>query len=166
MQTTHVFSNSIFWMKSYGFQLTYHWSFCLRVKSTIFQHWFGYLLGADKPRSHYLNQMCLVYWRIYAPLSLNELMYVSSHVALTGATKQTTATVRDKALICKKNILIKHPPKCDHSQRMPCGVARDWWYIKLPMARQLHLMFSRDGNMIPLSCEIARRTKRPRNQPK
>ena len=34
------FSNAISWMKIYEFRLRFHWSFFLRVKLTIFQHWF------------------------------------------------------------------------------------------------------------------------------
>ena len=31
-------------------------------------------LGDDQATSHYLYQSCLVYWRIYASLGLNELI--------------------------------------------------------------------------------------------
>ena len=34
------FSNAFSWMKIYGFPLMFHWSLFLRVKLTIFQHWF------------------------------------------------------------------------------------------------------------------------------
>ena len=37
-QTT--FSNGFSWMKMYEFRLTFHWSLCLGVQFTIFQHWF------------------------------------------------------------------------------------------------------------------------------
>ena len=37
-QTT--FSNGFSWMKMYEFWLTFHWSLFLRIKSTIFRHWF------------------------------------------------------------------------------------------------------------------------------
>ena len=39
----------------------------------IFQHWFGWWLGADQVIIHYLNQWWLVYWRIHPSLSLNGL---------------------------------------------------------------------------------------------
>ena len=41
--------------------------------NNIYQHWFSSLLGAGQATGHYLNQSWLVYWRIYASLSLNEL---------------------------------------------------------------------------------------------
>ena len=41
--------------------------------SFIFQYWFRYWLGASQVTSHHLNQWWLVYWCIYAYLSLNEL---------------------------------------------------------------------------------------------
>ena len=47
--------------------------FFLRFDLTIFQHWFNWWIGADQGASHYLNQWWLVYWRIYASLSFNEL---------------------------------------------------------------------------------------------
>ena len=50
-----------------------YWSLFLRFKLTIFQHWCRYWLRAGQATSHYLNQWLLLYWRIYASLSLNEL---------------------------------------------------------------------------------------------
>ena len=44
----------------------------LRVKLTIFQHWFRQWLGTDKASSHYLNQWWLDHRCIYASLGLNE----------------------------------------------------------------------------------------------
>ena len=70
-QTT--FSNGFSWMKMFEFRLKCHWSLFQMVKLTIFQSWFRKWLGADEATSHYLNQWWLVYWRIYAPLGLNEL---------------------------------------------------------------------------------------------
>ena len=52
-----------------------HWffpEFFLRVKLTIFQHWFRWCLGADQATSHHLNQWWYVYRRTYASLGLNE----------------------------------------------------------------------------------------------
>ena len=46
----------IFRMKKHGYQLKFHWSLFLGVQLTIFQHWFGWWLGADQATSHYLNQ--------------------------------------------------------------------------------------------------------------
>ena len=66
-------SNTFSWMKMLEFRFEFHWSLFLRVKLTIFQHWFRYWLGADQATSHYLNQLWKVYWCIYASLGLNEL---------------------------------------------------------------------------------------------
>ena len=35
-----IFSNAFSWMKIYAFRLKFHWGLFLRVKLTIFQHWF------------------------------------------------------------------------------------------------------------------------------
>ena len=56
----------------YEFRLKFHWSLFLRIHSTIFQHWFRQWLGADQATSHCLNQLLLIYWRIYASLGLND----------------------------------------------------------------------------------------------
>ena len=69
-----MFSNAFSWMKACDFHLKFHWSLFLRFQLKICQHWFRYWLGADQATSHYLNQWWLVYWRIYAPLGLNQLM--------------------------------------------------------------------------------------------
>ena len=76
-QTTssHAFS----WMKMYKFWLIFHWSLFPKVQSIIFQHWFRKWLGAVQATSHYLNQCCLVSWRIYASLGLNELKRDLTH---------------------------------------------------------------------------------------
>ena len=66
-------SNAFSWMKMYKFLLGFHWRLLLRVQMTIFQHWFRQWLGVGQTTSHYLNQWWLVYWRIYASLSLNDL---------------------------------------------------------------------------------------------
>ena len=68
-QTT--FSNGFSWMKMYEFRLKFHWSLFQRAQLTIFQHWFR----AYQATSHYLSQWWLIYWRIYAPLGLNELIF-------------------------------------------------------------------------------------------
>ena len=52
-QTTHL--NAFSWIK----MLNFHWSFFLRVQSTIFQHWFRWWLRADRAQNHYLNQWWL-----------------------------------------------------------------------------------------------------------
>ena len=59
------FSDAFSWMKMYEFRLWFHWRLFLRVKLTIFQHWFRLWLGT--------SQWWLVYWRIYVALGLNEL---------------------------------------------------------------------------------------------
>ena len=76
-QTT--LSNAFSWMRMLEFWLKFHWSKCLGVHLTIFQHWFRWWLGADQATSHYLNQWWLVYWRIYASLGLNELTLCASY---------------------------------------------------------------------------------------
>ena len=65
-------SNEFSWMKMYEFRLRFNWNFFLRVQSTIFQHWFGWWLGAVQ-----VNQWWLAYWCIYTSLSLNELRVCS-----------------------------------------------------------------------------------------
>ena len=67
------FSNAFSWMKMHQFWLRFQWSLFLGVQLTIFQHWFRKWLGAAQATSHCLNQWCLIYWRIYASLGLNEL---------------------------------------------------------------------------------------------
>ena len=57
----------------FEYRLKFHWRLFLRVKLTIFRHWFRKWLGAVQATSHYLNQWRLVCWRIFASLSLNEL---------------------------------------------------------------------------------------------
>ena len=71
-QTT--LSNGFSWMKMLEFR-RFHWSLFLGVQLTIIQHWFRQWLGAGQTTSHYLNQWCLVYWRIYASLGLNVLTH-------------------------------------------------------------------------------------------
>ena len=71
-QTTH--SDAFSWMKMLEFRLRFHWSLFQRAQLTIFQHWFRWWRGAGQATSHYLNQLWLVYWRIYASLGLNELI--------------------------------------------------------------------------------------------
>ena len=71
-QTT--FWNGFSSMKMYEYRLKFHLSLFLRVKLTIFRHWFRKWLGADQATSHFMNQWWLVCWRIYASLGLNELI--------------------------------------------------------------------------------------------
>ena len=78
-QTT--FSNAFSWKKLFEFRLGFHWSLFLRFELTIFQHWFRQWLGAGQATSHCLYQWWLVYWRIYASLGLNELMWPSKFVS-------------------------------------------------------------------------------------
>ena len=59
------------------FRLIFHWTLFLRVKLTIYQHWFRWWHGTVQATSHYLNQWWLVYRRIYATVGLNELTYIS-----------------------------------------------------------------------------------------
>ena len=52
------FSNWFSFIKTYEFQIKFHWSLFLRAQLTIFQHWFRYWLGTNQATSHYLNQWC------------------------------------------------------------------------------------------------------------
>ena len=70
-QTT--FWNAFSWMKMCKFRLRFYWSLFLRVQLTICLHWFSQWVGAIQVTSHYLNQLWLVYWCIYASCDLNEL---------------------------------------------------------------------------------------------
>ena len=72
-QTT--FSNAFSWMKMFEFRLKFHWSLFPRVQLIIFQQWFRQWLGAVQVTSHCLIQRWLAYRRIYASLSLNELIH-------------------------------------------------------------------------------------------
>ena len=56
----------------YEFRLQFHWCLFPMVQLTIFQHWLRKWLDNNQATSHYLNQWWLFYWRIYAPLGLNE----------------------------------------------------------------------------------------------
>ena len=69
-------SNAFSGMKVLEFRLKFHWSLLQRVKSTMFQYWFRWWFGAVQATSHYLNQCCIVYWRIYASLDPNELSWL------------------------------------------------------------------------------------------
>ena len=62
-QTT--FSNTFCWMKMLKLRLRFHWNLFPRVQLAIF----------GQATSHCLKQWWLVYWRIYASLGLNELMW-------------------------------------------------------------------------------------------
>ena len=71
LQTT--FSNAFSSIKMFEFRLNFQWSMFPKVQLTIFQHWFRWWLGAVQATSHYMNQIWLVYRRIYASLGLNVL---------------------------------------------------------------------------------------------
>ena len=60
-----IFSNAFSWMKMHELWLRFHWSLFLRVKLTIFQHWFRKWLSACQATNYYLNHWWLVSWRIY-----------------------------------------------------------------------------------------------------
>ena len=63
----------------FEFRLKFHWILFLWVQLTIFQHWFRQWLGVVQGTSHYLNQLWLVYWHIYAWHGLNELIWITKH---------------------------------------------------------------------------------------
>ena len=77
-QTT--FSNAFSSMKMFEFWLKFHCSLFLRVKLTIFQHWFRKWLGAEQATSHYLNQWWLDQRRIYESLGLSELIIADRRI--------------------------------------------------------------------------------------
>ena len=65
-------SNAFSWMKMLQLRLKFHWNLFLRVRLTIFQHWFRkWLGGTDQATSHYLNQWWVDYRRIYASLGFS-----------------------------------------------------------------------------------------------
>ena len=72
-----IFSNAFSWMKIHEFRLNCPWNLFLMVQLRIFQHWFELWLGVVQEPSHYLNQWCLVYQRIYALLGLSELKWTT-----------------------------------------------------------------------------------------
>ena len=47
------------WMKIFILWLKLHWILLFRVKRTIRHHWFGWWLGTEQAKSHYLNQSWL-----------------------------------------------------------------------------------------------------------
>ena len=63
----------IFLNKNIWISITISLKFVSEGSIKISQHWFGKWLVADQATSHYLNQWCLIYWRIYASLGLNVL---------------------------------------------------------------------------------------------
>ena len=78
-----IFLNENVWISFW-----FHWRLFLRFELTIFKHWLRWWLGADQATSHYLNEWWLVYWCIYASLSLNELK--------VEATRSLEKHIRDK----------------------------------------------------------------------
>ena len=79
-QTT--FWSAFSWMEMFEFRLKFHWSLFLRVKLTIFQHWFRIWRGAVQATSHYRNQWWLDYRRIYASLGLYELINIPLYIQM------------------------------------------------------------------------------------
>ena len=75
----------------------------LRDKLAIFHHWFGWGLGAVQATSHYLNQWRLVYRRIYASLSLNELREDYKRLYIYIYINCPTRTNKSKSLITLDN---------------------------------------------------------------
>ena len=69
-QTT--FSNALSWIRMYRFQFRFHWFVPPRVQWTIFQQSTRWWLGAELT-SHYLNQLWINYYHIYASPGLKEL---------------------------------------------------------------------------------------------
>ena len=67
------YSSAFSWMKMLKFRFEFHRSLFLRVQLTIFQHWFGWWLGADQATIHYLNQldMSTARRRLKSPWSLS-----------------------------------------------------------------------------------------------
>ena len=85
----------------YKFRLTFHWRSLLRVQSTISQHWFRWWSAT----SHFLNQWWLVYWRIYTPLGINDLLHWQTlHMLLIARAKWRPYTT----VVCMCRIDISH----------------------------------------------------------
>ena len=68
-----VLSNVFSSKKMFDFRLEFHWSLFLRVQLTLFQYRFRLWHDAVQATRHYLNQLWLVYQRMYASLGLNGL---------------------------------------------------------------------------------------------
>ena len=93
--------NTFSWMEMYELRLRFHWSLFLRVQLAIFHHWFRLWLGACQATSHYLIQLWLVYWRIYASLGLNELSAKALYTQMTADRLDLLDMVQHK---CCQNI--------------------------------------------------------------
>ena len=129
-------SNAFSWMKMYEFHLKFHLSLFLRFQLTIFQHWFRYWLGAVQATSHYLNQWWLVYWRIYASLSLSELGVKScNHVKICICTTKNyqlnrlyylSITLVDSPLYTYVILSLFRPAFCEAPWVWP---STWWWFL-------------------------------------
>ena len=75
-QTT--FSNGFFSNQFICLSIKLHISLFLVVQLTIFYHWFRLWLVAWSTLNHFLNRWSLVYWSIYASLSLSKLNLILS----------------------------------------------------------------------------------------
>ena len=117
-----MFSNAFCLMKMYEFHLKCHWSLFLRFQLTIFRHWLRYWLGTVQVTSHYLNQWWLVYWCIYASLSLNELTSPSLDNMTT--IQQTTLS---KAFSWMKSFLFWFKFHWNLSLRIQLKISQDWF---------------------------------------
>ena len=79
MQNGRHFTDDIFnafsWRKSSVFWFEFHWSLFVRVQLTIIQCWFNYGLLLNRRQAIIWTNADPVYWRIYAALGADELMW-------------------------------------------------------------------------------------------
>ena len=66
------FSTAFSWMKMFKFRWIFDGYLFRRVQLTTYQHWYRKWRVAVQAKRQYLNQWCLVYWRLYVSLGLNE----------------------------------------------------------------------------------------------
>ena len=66
------FSDGFSWMKMYEFWLKFHWSLFLRVQITLFQHCSDNGLAPNRQQAIICPNDGLLYWCIYASISLHE----------------------------------------------------------------------------------------------
>ena len=66
-------SNAFYWLKTHGFQISFHLNIFPRIQLTTNQYWFRLWLGAEQATRHYWTNDGMFYWRMNASLGFNEL---------------------------------------------------------------------------------------------
>ena len=128
----------IFWKEYIWIPLKFHWSLLLWML-TILQHWFRYWFGVFQATSHYLNQLWLVYWRIYVTRPQSVTCYV--HIAIY-VTMDRTATFGKAKLSQTEELTILtwvRPPR----------VALQVYWFAIPHGAFHMINASRDPVLIP-----------------